>query len=209
MRVIQDFSQSKVASEKLADDLRYADHLSQVSIDELRALNDLENLDFDPAADATEEDHLSHPKSFEEVTGIDPSPFYKEESPFTLVMSKGATYIDVNLSKNRLVFYKNGSAVLSTYISHGRAGKRTPTGTYRVWFKDDDAFSWKYSKKDKKGNIIKKAWMLYSLFFIGNAYAIHQGDTSSQSRGCIRVPTGTAAKLFRLVPLGTNVKIHY
>lgn len=69
-------------------------------------------------------------------------------------------------------------------ISIGHKGNPTPTGNFTVKKKDADYVSYKY-----------KLPMPYAVFFT-DAHAIHSGDISSSSRGCVRVPRQWAMWLY-------------
>lgn len=69
-------------------------------------------------------------------------------------------------------------------VSIGHKGNPTPTGSFTVKKKDADYVSFKY-----------KLPMPYAVFFT-DAHAIHSGDISSASRGCVRVPRQWAVWLY-------------
>jgi hypothetical protein len=69
-------------------------------------------------------------------------------------------------------------------ISHGRAGFRTPPGSFRVSFKDQDHIS----------SVYGDAPMPYSVFFNGDI-AFHEGSVRVTSHGCIHL-SATAARTF-------------
>jgi lipoprotein-anchoring transpeptidase ErfK/SrfK len=69
-------------------------------------------------------------------------------------------------------------------VSIGHKGNPTPTGKFTVKKKDADYVSFKY-----------KLPMPYAVFFT-DAHAIHSGDISTASRGCVRVPREWAVWLY-------------
>lgn len=82
-------------------------------------------------------------------------------------------------------------------VSVGKKSKPTPTGRYTVKKKVVDYWSKKYD-----------APMPYSIFFT-DAHALHAGDLSTRSRGCIRLDRNTAAWLYHYARSGkTKVIIH-
>ncbi len=82
-------------------------------------------------------------------------------------------------------------------VSVGKSSNPTPTGSYTVKKKSKDYVSFKY-----------KLPMPYSVFFT-DAHAIHSGDVSTASRGCVRVPRPVAQWLFYYSQPGkTNVVVH-
>jgi len=121
--------------------------------------------------------------------------------------------ITINLSKQQLTASENGKVVLRTAISTGRYGKRTPVGSFSVLRKDRKHKSSLYPKRanGKSGG----ANMPYTLKVTNGGVAIHEGYTPKtksgktypDSHGCIRVPRGTAKKLFEWAKIGTPITI--
>jgi L,D-transpeptidase catalytic domain/Putative peptidoglycan binding domain len=122
-------------------------------------------------------------------------------APRMLVPRGGANRIEVSLSREVLVLYRNNQVQL---ISHVSTGGRyyfcspgggcgyavTPTGNYRtVVFMS----GWVH---------VPLGEMFNPVFFIGTAFAIH-GDTdvplAPVSHGCVRVPMDIAAFFHKLV----------
>jgi lipoprotein-anchoring transpeptidase ErfK/SrfK len=82
-------------------------------------------------------------------------------------------------------------------VSVGMASNRTPTGQYTVRKKDMRYWSKKYDRA-----------MPYAVFFT-DAHAIHAGDLSTPSRGCVRVNYPTAEFLYHYARTGkTRVFIY-
>jgi len=82
-------------------------------------------------------------------------------------------------------------------VSVGKKSKPTPVGSFTVKRKVIDYWSKKYD-----------APMPYAIFFT-DAHALHAGDLSTRSRGCIRLERQTAAWLYRYAKPGkTKVIIH-
>lgn len=81
-------------------------------------------------------------------------------------------------------------------ISHGRAGFRTPPGSFRVSFKDQDHIS----------SVFDDAPMPYSVFFNGDI-AFHQGSVRVTSHGCIHLPMTAARTFFANLRPGDLVQV--
>ncbi len=75
-------------------------------------------------------------------------------------------------------------------VSIGKPSTPTPTGRFTVKKKQVDYVSFKY-----------KLPMPYSVFFT-DAHAIHSGDISTESRGCVRVPREWAVWLYSKAKTG-------
>ncbi|MCU0796331.1 MAG: ankyrin repeat domain-containing protein [Akkermansiaceae bacterium] len=105
----------------------------------------------------------------------------------------------VDLSEQRLwVYGPKGDEILSTRVSTGRSGYRTRTGTfaitnrYRAWT-----------------STIYHSSMPYFQRLSCSDFGFHQGYVPGYpaSHGCIRVPAGTANKLFNITDVGDRVEI--
>ncbi len=99
----------------------------------------------------------------------------------------------VNLSTQRMTVSVNGSVRHVFKISSGRAGYRTPTGTYRPQWLARMHYSRKYNN----------APMPYSVFY-HRGYAIHATYATKRlgrpaSHGCIRLSPSNAKTFYRLV----------
>lgn len=81
-------------------------------------------------------------------------------------------------------------------ISSGMDGYETPTGTSAVDFKDID----------HRSSIYENAPMPYSVFFNGGI-AFHEGDTSEESHGCIRLSEGAAQTFYNTLSPGDLVQV--
>jgi hypothetical protein len=114
-------------------------------------------------------------------------------------------WIDVNLSKQKLVAYVGRRAVNSSLVSTGIAGKRTPTGTFRI--KDHVRSQLMAGPGYYLPNVP------YVMHFWGHD-AIHgtywhHNFGHPMSHGCINLPTSFARWLYYWAPNGTKVYIHY
>lgn len=121
----------------------------------------------------------------------------------------GNTYLEVNLSKQHIWFYKNGSLVVDGDVVTGNASLNfsTPTGTYRLNYKAKDATL-------KGENYTSKVtfWMPFN-----NNIGLHDASwrNSSEfggttyltngSHGCVNAPYGLAEKVYQNIEAGTPV----
>ena len=105
----------------------------------------------------------------------------------------------VDLSEQRLwVYGPTGEELLSTRVSTGRSGYRTRTGTFAI---TNRYRSWT--------STIYHSSMPYFQRLSCSDFGFHQGYVPGYpaSHGCIRVPAGTANRLFNLTDLGDRVEI--
>jgi lipoprotein-anchoring transpeptidase ErfK/SrfK len=103
----------------------------------------------------------------------------------------------IDLSSRKAWLIRNGTVQYGPVpITSGRPGHRTPTGNYRVTFKDID----------HRSSIFNNAPMPYSVFFNGGI-AFHQGSLSVLSHGCIHLSRAAAAMFYRSLSRGDVVQV--
>lgn len=103
----------------------------------------------------------------------------------------------VDLSANQSWLLDHGRVIYGPVpITSGRLGWRTPTGTFRVQFKDID----------HKSSLFDDAPMPYSVFFNGGI-AFHAGSLSVQSHGCIHLSTTAAKTYYNTLQVGDIVQV--
>ena len=148
--------------------------------------------------------------AFYEVQGLTPRNYVSSamkralahpRAPRKLVRHPGANRIEISLSREVLVLYRNNKVQLISHVSSGGhyyfcspgggcGYAVTPTGNFRT-------------------RVFMRGWvhvplgeMYNPVFFIGTAYAIH-GDTyvplAPVSHGCVRIPMDIAAFFHKLV----------
>lgn len=105
----------------------------------------------------------------------------------------------IDLSEQRVTYYKNGAVEKTSRISSGMSGFRTPTGAYVITDK----------ARHKKSNIYNEAEMPYFQRFSCKAIGFHEGNTGSPfaSHGCIRLPRDTAKYFWGQTKIGDRVTI--
>jgi lipoprotein-anchoring transpeptidase ErfK/SrfK len=101
--------------------------------------------------------------------------------------------VDIDVGSQTMQVFVNGHHRHTWRVSTGRRGYNTPIGTYRPKRLEAKWYSTKYDYSP----------MPYAVFFHGG-YAIHGTYETRRlgrraSHGCVRLATGHAAQLFRLV----------
>jgi hypothetical protein len=139
---------------------------------------------------------------------------------------QGPPKIYINLSTQRLLYFRGKKLVGISPISSGRESTGTVTGSYRILDKDIDHRSSIFGAfVDKAGNVVqgdvdtrtdrappgttyKGANMRYFMRIVGGI-GMHEGYLPGYpaSHGCIRLPTKMAAIFFKETPPGTLVVI--
>lgn len=109
-----------------------------------------------------------------------------------------------------LRYVRKGKVVQTLDVRFGVPGLDTPTGTYRVWYRDRDATS------GINGPDAPRVPMPYALFFNGDI-AVHYSSTFARdgyypgggSHGCVNVADyDGVAWLFDQIPEGTRVVVY-
>lgn len=111
--------------------------------------------------------------------------------------------IVVDLSRQIATAYQNGEKVFSGRISSGKAGHRTPTGSFRILEKD------RYHRSNLYPAPNGGAKMYYMLRLTNHGIALHLGRVPNYpaSHGCIRMRNGFAQKMYRWANVGTRVYV--
>ena len=103
----------------------------------------------------------------------------------------------VDLSANRAWLISGGQVIWGPVsITSGRAGYRTPAGTFHVQWKDID----------HKSHDFNDAPMPYSVFF-NDGIAFHTGSLAAESHGCIHLSNTSAQKFYYNLSVGDVVQV--
>lgn len=138
----------------------------------------------------------------------------------------GDPAITVDLSEQRVYFYKGGELVGETKCSSGKKGFETPAGEYKVTQKNKDHVSNLYGKfVDEEGNVTKADVDLSKMkvpegeTFVGAkmpyfqrftaGFGLHAGIVPNRpaSHGCVRLPRIMAERIFAQTSVGTPVTV--
>jgi lipoprotein-anchoring transpeptidase ErfK/SrfK len=121
------------------------------------------------------------------------------------------TRIEVDLSKRRLFFFRDGRLVLTTTAGIGASGTPTPTGRYYV---NQRLYALNPSGPYGPGGIGISAFSpVLTQWAQGGPIAVHGTDDPSSvgraaSHGCVRVANGVLRRLLRATETGAPVVIH-
>lgn len=129
--------------------------------------------------------------------------------------------IDVDLTTQRLVATDCGRVFVSSAVTSGRAGLRTPTGEFTVLDKEQDVtFVSPWPEGDP--NYYPPMPVAYAIEFLDGGYFLHTDpdepvgafgrgseDGPYASHGCVHVPTEVMARLYGWTGDATTVTIHY
>ena len=120
----------------------------------------------------------------------------------------GDTYIEIDISSQKMIYYKNGKKILSTSVVTGKNKTPTVKGLFSVYSKNRD-----YTMR----GVGYTSHSDYVLKFY-NAYYIHDSSWRSNyggniykyngSHGCVNTPYKKVKKLYENTSVGTKVLIH-
>ncbi len=143
--------------------------------------------------------------TYDESLFVKPGPTYGNYVP-----GGGELWVDINLSYEYMTIYQGDNVMLELYISSGRAGIETPTGSFYVLSM--------YEADDMEGviggeyyNVPQVPWVMY---FTNEGHAIHgtywhNNFGTPMSHGCINMPLDAAEWLYSIAYVGMRVEIHY
>jgi ankyrin repeat protein len=108
------------------------------------------------------------------------------------------TRVEISLGNQRANFFKDGQLALSTPVSTGKPGYRTPTGQFVVT-----------DKHPTHKSTIYKVDMPFFMRLNCREFGMHAGVVPNYpaSHGCIRMPGEKVRELFKQVEVGTLVTI--
>lgn len=145
-------------------------------------------------------------------------PVYTETAMASGEDDIGKTYIELDLSRQNMWYYKDGELVVETPVVTGdpTQGASTPTGTFKVWSKEQNRRLRGMNFDGKtRYNVPVNYWMPINYTGIG----IHDVNYRSSfgggiyygngSHGCINTPYSKVRTIFESVELGTPVVVYY
>lgn len=140
-------------------------------------------------------------------------PAYKQSASGSYFKNLGDTFVEVDITKQHVWYYKNGYIVTQGDIVTGNlavAGCATPTGVYSLNFKQKDT---KLIGEDYESPV--SFWMP----FIANSIGLHDASWRWQfggeiyktngSHGCVNLPYDVAQSIYNNILPGTKVIVHY
>lgn len=104
----------------------------------------------------------------------------------------------VSLSTKQAWLQSNGTTSYGPVpITSGKPGSETPTGVFRVQWKD----------ADHRSSEFNNAPMPNSVFFTNTGVAFHEGSLRAQSNGCVHLSTTAAKRFFDTLNPGDEVQV--
>mgnify|MGYP000498204164 CR=1 FL=1 len=110
----------------------------------------------------------------------------------------------VDLDTQRAWLLRDGKVTRGPVpIASGGAGQETPLGhSFRVYRKNKDHVSGEFTGPD--GNPAPMPW---SVFFAPGGIAFHEGNTETESAGCVRLSRANAERWFNSLQVGDRVEV--
>ncbi|TKD50642.1 L,D-transpeptidase family protein [Sphingomonas baiyangensis] len=115
------------------------------------------------------------------------------------VSRAGPVAVVISLPAQMAYIYRGGELLGVSTVSTGKAGKRTPVGSFTILQK----------KVFHRSNLYSNAPMPYMQRLTWTGIAMHAGDLPGYpaSHGCIRFPAAFAKKLYDLTDMGGEVRV--
>ncbi|MCI1328661.1 MAG: L,D-transpeptidase [Lachnospiraceae bacterium] len=131
----------------------------------------------------------------------------------------GSSYIEVDLSRQHMWVYQNGSVILESDVVSGKMtrDRYTPSGVFQLAYKEKD--------RDLKGEIDPSTgepsyvshvnnWMPFNggIGFHDASWRSSFGGTiyiNSGSHGCVNLPTSFAPKLYDVISKDMPIVVYY
>jgi hypothetical protein len=121
-------------------------------------------------------------------------------------------WVDINLTQQYETFYEGDVPVLSSYVTTGKPGHETPTGTFHI-------LRLVANERMKGGSIGSEDYydldnVLYTMYFTWEGHALHYAWWRSVfgvtgSHGCVNEDYNTSLFAWNFLTLGSRVQIHY
>lgn len=123
----------------------------------------------------------------------------QRQAPTVAQTLESGVLIVVSKASQTMHVFKDGEAWLSSPVSTGRRGHRTPTGVFPILEK----------RRYHRSNLYSNAPMPFMQRLTRGGIAIHAGHVPGHpaSHGCIRLPHAAARSLFGLTQPGTTMVV--
>lgn len=138
-------------------------------------------------------------------------PIYSQEALYKGLDDIGPTYIEVNMTDQKLYYYVDGELIIDTPVVTGNMGRRmnTPSGTNYVYF------------KQRNRTLIGPNYQTFVNYWmaVNGHIGIHDATWRNEfggdiyltqgSHGCINTPMEAVSQLYEMVEIGTPVVMYY
>jgi lipoprotein-anchoring transpeptidase ErfK/SrfK len=142
--------------------------------------------------------------TYDESLFVKPGPVYGEIDP------NKELWVDINLSSQYMIVYSGDTIVMESYVSTGRPGFETPTGTFYV----NTMLDYDDMEGVLGGEYYNVPQVPDVMYFTNVGHAIHgaywhNNFGNVMSHGCINLPMDVADWLYSKAHVGMRIVIHY
>ena len=117
---------------------------------------------------------------------------------FSPLMAAAAPLVaKVDVSTQTMTVIYNGKVEYRWPVSTARAGKHTPRGQWNAY----------WLSKYHRSSIYNNAPMPFAVFFAPGGIAFHEGNTETESAGCVRLSRANAERWFNSLQVGDRVEV--
>ncbi|MFA9378073.1 MAG: L,D-transpeptidase family protein [Lachnotalea sp.] len=145
------------------------------------------------------------------ISVTDREPEYKQKAKTRGINDIGNTYVEVNMSEQKMWFYKEGELIVSTDIVTGNTtrGNGTPTAVGYIY------------NKVRNINLVGTGYVAFVHYWmkVNGSIGIHDASwrknfggtiyTTNGSHGCINTPYDNVKTIYENIEVGTPVVIFY
>lgn len=146
----------------------------------------------------------------------DLTPVYKKSAFAPGLADIGNTYVEIDQSRQRMWYYKDGELLVETAIVTGKVsqGYRTPTGVWSIYSKQTNRYLQGFNRDGSK----YKSHVNYWLPFTGG-YGIHDSSWRGSygggiyyyngSHGCVNTPYSKVKVIYNNIEVGCPVVVYW
>ena len=150
-------------------------------------------------------------KDLKENKSIEREPIYSQTAVSRAKNDIGDTYVEINMTKQHMWFYKNGNLITEGDVVTGNASNNwsTPVGTYRLNYRERNA-----TLVGENYSSPVNFWMPFN-----NNIGIHDATWRNEfggqiyltngSHGCVNAPYAVAETIFNNIEPGTPIICYY
>lgn len=146
-------------------------------------------------------------------------PEYKQTAASRSAQDWGSTYIEVDISAQKMWYIADGSVALTSDVVTGLPAddRDTPTGVYSILYTERDS-TLKGEIDPATGKPSYETHVAFWMPFTYQGHGFHDATWQAQfggdwykahgSHGCVNMPYDNASKLFDMISAGTPVIVH-
>lgn len=158
-------------------------------------------------------------ESIKKGENVTKEPEYKQTAASRSAQDWGTTYIEVDISAQKMWYIVDGSVALTSNVVTGLPadGRDTPTGVYSILYTERDS-TLKGEINPATGKPSYETPVAFWMPFTYQGHGFHDATWQAQfggnwylsngSHGCVNMPYDKASQLFEMISAGTPVVVH-